>query len=367
MTQNTPQPSIRISCPHCQKFTTRESGGSYPRKNRHLNGIRIVRVQRYRCSQCHRAFPSAYPAGVHRSKWYSGVMQALFAVLNAHQVNQSCQNEIAQVLGYTITPDTRDDWSDIRAMRATQQHQQALQQLQESKFEIKCGSIDEFKIGLGWAYTLTDTQSQAVLTFKTSESRAESVVKDVIAVYPPKAIISDGCPKIEAGAAWWSDIPHGRCWFHVMQSMSKIAFREKSADGTSERQRLTWNVQFLLAQPNLEEAEGYLKILRGLHRSELLEPLNKAWSQLRLRWLLGLPTTNNASETLYNAVWARARKRVVKVVDRATAWLAEGFWRWNHHLVRGMSPWERLTGRVSEAWLQALVIPLGRVGGSTHF
>jgi hypothetical protein len=349
MTQTTPQPSIRIPCPHCQELTTRESGGSYQRKNR--------------CSQCHRAFPSVYPAGVHRSKWYSGVIQALFAVLNVHQANQSCQNEIAQVLGYPINPDTRDNWSDTRAYRAIQQHEQSLKQLQDSKFEIQCGSIDEFKIGVGWAYT----QAQAVLTFKTSESRAETVVKDVIAVYPPKAIMSDGCPKIEAGAAWWSDIPHGRCWFHVMQAMSKIASREKSADGTSERQRLMWNVQFLLAQPNLEEAEQYLKILRGLHRSEVLEPLTKAWKQLRLRWVLGLPATNNTSETLYNAVWARVKKRVVKVVDRVVAWLAEGFWRWNHHLVRGMSPWERLMGRVSEDWLQALVIPLGRVGGSTHF
>ena len=367
MTQNTPQSSIRIHCRHCHQVTTRESGGSYPRKNRHTNGIRIVRVQRYRCSQCHRASPSSYPAGVHRSKWYSGVMQALFAVLHVHQVNQSCQNEIAQVFGYPITPDTRDDWQDARALRATRQHQQALMQLRSSNTQIQCGSIDEFKIGFGWAYTLTDTKSQAVLTVQTSATRAESVVKDVIAVYPPNAIISDGCPKIEAGAAWWSNIPHGRCWFHVMQSMSRIASKEKSADGTSERQRLTWNVQFLLTQPNLNEANRYLSILRGLHRPEVLEPLNKAWSQLQLYWVMGLPVTNNTSETLYNAVWARAKKRVVKVVARGSAWLAESFWRWNHHLVRGQSPWERLTGRVSEPWLQALVIPLGRIGRSTHF
>ena len=113
--------------------------------------------------------------------------------------------------------------------------------------------------------------------------------------------------------------------------------------------------------------QSHLKILRGLHSPEVLEPLTSAWSQLRLHWLLGLPVTNNASETLFNAVWARTRKRVVKVTERAEAWLAEALWRWNHHLVRGLSLWERLTGRSSGDWLQALVVPLGRVVGSTHF
>jgi transposase-like protein len=367
MTQTTPPASIRIPCPHCKALTTRESGGSYPRKNRHTNGVSIVRVKRYRCSQCHRALPSHYPAGVHRHKWYSGVIQALFTVLDVHQVKQACQNEIATVLGYPICASTRDTWSDTRAYRATKQHHCALQQLRDRRIEIECGSIDEFKIGLGWAYTLTDTQSQAVLTVKTSLFRAESVVKDLIAVYPPKAIISDGCPQIEAGAAWWSDIPHGRCWFHVMQAMSKLVSRDKSADGTSQRQRLMWDLQFLLNQPHFKAAERFLKILRGLYDTRVLEPLTKAWPQLRLRWVLGLPTTNNTSESLYNAVWARARKRVVKTADRTMAWLTQGFWRWNHHLVRGRSPWERLTGRTSEDWLQAVVIPLARVGGSTHF
>jgi hypothetical protein len=282
-------------------------------------------------------------------------------------VPQACQTEIANIFNYAIVPDTRDEWQDTRTVRATRQHAQELEQIKVSQFEIKCGSIDEFKLGFGWAYTLTDTASQAVLGFKTNDTRAETTVRDVIAEFPPKAIISDGCPMIQAGAAWWADIPHGRCWFHVMQAMSKLAAKEPDAAGVSERQRLTWRVQFLLSQSSISEAEGYLKILRAQHSPEVLEPLNSAWSQLRLHWLLGLPVTNNASETLFNAVWARTRKRVVKVTQRAEAWLAEALWRWNHHLVRGLSPWERLTGRSSGDWLQALVVPLGRVAGSTHF
>jgi hypothetical protein len=86
-----------------------------------------------------------------------------------------------------------------------------------------------------WYYTLMDTASQAVLSFKTREARAETTVRDVITVLPPKAIISDGCPMIQAGAAWWASIPQGLCWFHVMQAMSKLASKERDAQGVSER------------------------------------------------------------------------------------------------------------------------------------
>jgi hypothetical protein len=58
-----------------------------------------------------------------------------------------------------------------RAVRANRQHEQELEQV-NSKFEIKCGSIDEFKLGIGWAYTLKDADSQAGLSFKPSDTQA---------------------------------------------------------------------------------------------------------------------------------------------------------------------------------------------------
>ncbi len=245
-------------------------------------------------------------------------------------------------------------------MRANRQHTQELEQIKASQFEIKCGSIDEFKLGFGWAYTLTDAASQAVLGFKTNDTRAETTVRDIISILPTKAIISDGCPMIQAGAAWWADIPHGRCWFHVMQAMSKLAAKEPDAGGGSERQRLTWRVQFLLSQPSITDAEAYLKILRGLHSPEVLKPLNSAWSQLRLRWLLGLPVTNNASETLFNAVWARTRKRMVKVTERAEAWLAEALWR----LESSFGAWIVAMGAVDGTFFWGLVAGIGRSVGT---
>ncbi len=162
----------------------------------------------------------------------------MFAILAVHQVKQACKTEIATLLNYPLVPDTQNDWQDTRAFRAEQQHQIELEQIKQDKIEIKCASIDEFKLGNGWAYTLTDTTSQAVVNYQQSPTREETVVRDVISVMPPKAIMSDGCLAIQAGAAWWGDIVHGRCWFHVMQSLSKLASREKDETGVSERQHL---------------------------------------------------------------------------------------------------------------------------------
>ena len=206
MTQNTPHKSIHIQCPHCQQTTTRESGGSYTRKHRDLQEVRIIRIQRYRCSHCQHALPSQLPKGVHRHKWYTSLIQALFAILGVHQVKQACKTEIAALFNYPLVPDTQNNWQDTRAFRAEQQHEIEVKQLKQDKVEIKCGSVDEFKLGSDWAYTLTDTSSQAVVSYQQSSTREETAVRDVISVIPPKAIISDGCLAIQAGAAWWSDI-----------------------------------------------------------------------------------------------------------------------------------------------------------------
>lgn len=99
---------------------------------------------------------------------------------------------------------------------------------------------------------------------------------------------------------------------------------------------------------------------RPLHYSMTqLEPLLNAWSELECYWQhQTMPLTNNASETLYSALWSRSRKRVVKAFHRALDWFVEARWRWHHHLVRDKSPWQRLTSKPSQPWLKALLIPL---------
>lgn len=355
-------------CPTCGQSHL-ESGGHYTRTLRDLQGVRQVKVQRLRCASCHKTLECIYPEGVQHARWYSVSVQALFAILAVHQVDQACRSEVAALLGYPLVPDTQDAWQDTQALRAERDHQARLTELRHQEVGVKIASIDEFKLGDGWAYSLTDTSSQAVLTYRLSDRRNEEVVRDLISTHPPQVTMADGCPSIAGGVGWYGDIKQGRCWFHVMQALSKrvgpgrVELKLHSGETleVSKRQRLVWDVQSLYRCASLDDAERFLAVLRARHGVGVLEPLVSAWPGLRLRWLVpGLPLTNNTSETLYRAVWGRTRRRVVQATERARAWLTVGMYRWNHHEIRGRTPWERLTGQPSPCWLDRLTTPLGR-------
>lgn len=337
-----------------------ESGGSYARKVRDLSGMRVERIRRKRCSQCKKALPSTYPEGVQRYKWYSEVVQKLFCILAVHQVAQGCISEVATLLGYPILEETQDAWQDTRAYRAEQLHQQGVMAAQKKEIAIECGSVDEIKIGQEWGYTLSDTRSSAVVVYSISAQRDEIAVRDLVASYPPKSLISDGCKAIQAGSEWFGDIPRGRCWFHVMQDIARNCPSGKDQNSSlSHKQILLLHLQTLYRSENLTLAETYLKYLQNLYPDQLLQPLLVAWPQLKLRWTLPhMPGTNNTSEHLYNAIWARERKRVVKSIQRALAWFSEAIFRWNHHPIRGQSPWQRFCAKPSFAWLNRLNTPL---------
>ena len=131
------------------------------------------------------------PPGVSRYKWYSAKLEGIFALLDVHQVEEGCTDELAAHLGYPIKPETRSAWQAIRAWRADQLQEQP-------NCEITVASLDEFKVGQWWVYTLTDQASQAVVDAAPSESRSEAVVRNLIAKQNPSAFISDGCPHIKA-------------------------------------------------------------------------------------------------------------------------------------------------------------------------
>jgi hypothetical protein len=65
--------------------------------------------------------------------------------------------------------------------------------------KVTVASIDEFKLGEWWMYTLTDVKSQTIVDYALCESRDEEVVRSLIAKQDPKLIISDGCKSIRAG------------------------------------------------------------------------------------------------------------------------------------------------------------------------
>lgn len=326
-------------------------------------------MQRLRCAICHKTLDHVYPEGVQHARWYSLPVQALFAILAVHQVGQACRSEVAALLGYPLVPDTQDAWQDTQALRAERDHQARLVDLRYKGLTVNIASIDEFKLGEGWAYSLTDTFSQAVLTYRLSDRRDEGVVRDLVSTCPPKATMADGCPAINAGVGWHGNILQGRCWFHVMQALSKrvgpgkveVKLESGQTLEVSKRQRLVWDVQSLYRCASLQEAERFLAVLKTRHGASVLEPLVSAWPGLKLRWeVAGLPLTNNTSETLYRAVWGRTRRRVVKAQERARAWLETAMYRWNHHEIRGRTPWERLSKQPSPPWLDRLTTPLGR-------
>jgi len=282
-----------------------------------------------------------------RYKWYSAKLEGIFALLDIHQVEESCADEIAVHLGYPIKLETRAKWQAARAWRADQ-----LQDKINDKIAV--ASVDEFKLGRWWVYTLTDGVSQAVVEHAISESRSEEVVRDLVAEHDVAAFISDGCPHIKAACGWFADVPHGRCWFHVIKEVLSNVARE-------ERELVAHDLRFLYTRANLKDAQWFLGVLKERYALDTLEPLASAWSQLKLYWLVDvMPLTNNVSETLYNALWSRSRKRVIKALHRVSDWLKEALWRWNHHPIRTMSPWQRLTKQPSPAWLSPLLTPIGR-------
>lgn len=127
-----------------------------------------------------------------RYKWYSANLEGIFALLEVHQVEEGCADEIATHLGYRIKAETRSSWQATRAWRADR-----LKQGQPSG-KLTVASLDEFKVGQWWAYTLTDGASQAVVDYALSESRSETVVRDLLAEHDASAFISDGCLHIKA-------------------------------------------------------------------------------------------------------------------------------------------------------------------------
>jgi len=296
----------------------------------------------------------------------------LFAILAVHQVAQACVGEVADLLGFPVVEETQDSWQDTRAFRAEAVHQDHLKAVQDKKTAIECASVDELKIGQEWGYTLSDVESCAVVVYVISPQRDEIAVRDLIASCTPpvKALISDGCKAIQAGSEWFGDIPRARCWFHLMQDLARqCPIGQDEASGLSHKQLLLIRLQTLYHSENLSLAEVYLKLLKSDYSPQLLQPLLDAWPQLKLRWTMPeIPGTNNTSEHLYNAIWARQHKRVVKATHRALAWFSEAIFRWNHHPINKLSPWQLFSKQLSPNWLSRLTTPLRYpIPGSTYF
>lgn len=337
---------LELSCSRCENGKP-ENGGYRTRSHRDLNGIREVEVLRVRCRECKGPLGCVYPEGVQRYKWYSSTVQGIFAILDVHQVDQGCANELAEHLGYAIEPETRAAWQAMRAFRAVQLEKQYAQ---AKKKQLAVASIDEMRLGYWWLYTLTDPVTQAHIDYAFCERRDEEVVRELIAENDPDMIIRDGCSSIAAACDYFADKPHGRCWFHIKEVLKQFS--------NEERKLVSYDLRYLYTCTHVKDAEWFLAVLKKCYPKDKLEALLNVWEQLKLYWHHdAMPLTNNASETLCSAIWARSRKRVVNALHRAKNWFIEARWRW-HHLVRGISPWQRFSDIPSKPWLYALITPL---------
>lgn len=345
-----PEASVQeMVCPKCQGKDI-EHGGYRTRKLRTLEGIQEPKVLKLRCRKCKKHLRSAYPKDTPRASWYSHRVHAVMAVLSTHHVNEGCRAEVAAVLEYPLTPKTQNTWQEARARRIEQQERQKA--TRQDGPEV--ASIDECKLGASWAYTVTDTATAYVCASALSENRNLFVVRDLVAVVEPQAVISDGCPSIQAGMHWFPKIPHGRCWFHVILD----ACRKVNKD---ERPKLIADLHVLYENETLPAAERWLRHLMERYDTPILAPLLNAWQGLKWWWRLPeMPLTNNTSEHLYGNLWPRQKKRDKRTNTRKKAWLKEALWRHNHKPVgEAKSPFEAFFNLPAQAtglsWLNNIL------------
>jgi hypothetical protein len=246
-------------------------------------------------------------------------VHAVMAVLSVHHVVESCCQEIAAILGYSLGNKTRDAWQEAR-VRRIEQHEKHQSSRKEDPEVV---SIDECKLGNSWGYTLTDTETDYVCKSAVTDDRNLFVVRDLVADVYPKAVISDGCKSIQAAMHWFPKIPHGRCWFHVIVDVCRKAKPE-------QREKLIADLQVLYENQTLPAAERWLRHLMETYPQAILMPLLNAWHQLKWYWKLPImPLTNNTSEHLYSNLWSRKKKRDKRTDRRKYAWFKEALWRHN--------------------------------------
>ncbi|HHO55755.1 MAG TPA: hypothetical protein ENK21_05155 [Trueperaceae bacterium] len=140
---------------------------------------------------------------------------------------------------------------------------------------------------------------------------------------------------------WFSYIPHGRCWLHLIWDILKKLKKHANKEKEKQQIELLADLQVLYENKTLAAANRWYRHLLEKYDTEVLMPLHNAWPQLKLWWELEImPLTNNTSEHLYSELWSRTRKRDKRTNYRRKAWLTEAAWRHNHKPLYGTTPFE---------------------------
>ena len=201
---------------------------------------------------------------------------------------------------------------------------------------------------------MTDTATDYVCASALSERRNLFIIRDLVAVVEPRAVITDGCKSIEAALHWFPKIPHGRCWFYVLLEACRRVQKE-------DRPNLVADLQVSYENETLPAAERWLRHLMDRYDRAVLMPLTHAWHGLQWWWKLpAMPLTHNTSEHLYGNLWPRQKKRDERTDTRRKAWLEEALWRHNHKPVgTDKSPFEAFFNLPAKAsslsWLDSIL------------
>ncbi|WP_297860113.1 hypothetical protein [Meiothermus sp.] len=296
-----------------------ECGGYRKRKLRTLNGIEETRLKRLRCAGCKRQIRVEYTPECQRYRWYSRLVQGLFAILDSYRVTEAVKADIAALLGYPIVLATRLDWAQSGGDRG-----QTLLKAENAQIKglIRTVCVDDWVYGRdsrGQGYGVWEAQSGCPVSADLAEERGFERVRDLLSDGLLDDVVSDGAPEIAEALHWLgSKVQQVRCWFHL----SRDILGKTPQD---QRNRLQLELQVLLEMKTLGEAEA-----------------------------------NNTAEVGNGRLWRRQKRRNIRSIPRAKDWLQIALYRTRHRPIQhSLSAWQRLSNQSSpKCWFLPIITPL---------
>lgn len=314
----------------------------------------ICKVRRLRCVKCKRQVGCEYPADCPRYRWYSIRFQGIFAVLDSYRVREGVKEDMACLLQYPVCLETRLSWAATRCYRAEQLMAKENPHLLG---QIEVGSVDDWVYGVGgrgFGYVYWEGLSGCPIAADLSEERGFERVRDLVADLPPKVMLSDGAAEIKEALSWLGRrLTHVRCWFHILKDILSRTAKDKQKELLSD-------LQALLKMNKLGDAEAQLwQVLLPKYKG-VIEPLIRAWEQIKTYWLKpDLPKTNNVAEQGNARLWRREKRRNIRSKVRGLDWLSSAIYRVRHRPIQAQSPWNRLTKLPSPSfWVLPLIFSL---------